>query len=139
VVERGSLENCWRRKALVGSNPTPSALQSAIPHRGWDCGVSCLIGVEVSSGQERSEKGCFEGPSFPSHPLQMGRSCTTKSSALIVAPPRLPLLRGRPAPAAWQPEVHTSFPPFSQLQQPDGGVCGDKKIGYEGDTDDFPS
>jgi hypothetical protein len=25
VVERGSLENCWRRKALVGSNPTPSA------------------------------------------------------------------------------------------------------------------
>jgi hypothetical protein len=26
VVERGSLENCWRRKALVGSNPTPSAL-----------------------------------------------------------------------------------------------------------------
>ena len=25
MVERGSLENCWRRKALVGSNPTPSA------------------------------------------------------------------------------------------------------------------
>jgi hypothetical protein len=25
AVERGSLENCWRRKALVGSNPTPSA------------------------------------------------------------------------------------------------------------------
>ena len=24
MVERGSLENCWRRKALVGSNPTPS-------------------------------------------------------------------------------------------------------------------
>jgi hypothetical protein len=28
VVERGSLENCWRRKALVGSNPTPSAVSS---------------------------------------------------------------------------------------------------------------
>jgi GGDEF domain-containing protein len=27
VVERGSLENCWRRKALVGSNPTPSVPQ----------------------------------------------------------------------------------------------------------------
>ena len=26
MVERGSLENCWRRKALVGSNPTPSAM-----------------------------------------------------------------------------------------------------------------
>lgn len=27
MVERGSLENCWRRKALVGSNPTPSAFE----------------------------------------------------------------------------------------------------------------
>jgi hypothetical protein len=33
VVERGSLENCWRRKALVGSNPTPSASgQVKIPY-----------------------------------------------------------------------------------------------------------
>ena len=30
VVERGSLENCWRRKALVGSNPTPSAVRAAL-------------------------------------------------------------------------------------------------------------
>ena len=27
MVERGGLENRWRRKALVGSNPTPSAWQ----------------------------------------------------------------------------------------------------------------
>jgi hypothetical protein len=33
VVERGSLENCWRRKALVGSNPTPSA--SSCPAYPW--------------------------------------------------------------------------------------------------------
>jgi hypothetical protein len=30
AVERGSLENCWRRKALVGSNPTPSARLAAL-------------------------------------------------------------------------------------------------------------
>ena len=30
VVERGSLENCWRRKALVGSNPTLSVKTSKI-------------------------------------------------------------------------------------------------------------
>jgi hypothetical protein len=40
-------------------------LQSAILHWYWDCAVSALICVEVSSGQEKSEKGCFEGSSFP--------------------------------------------------------------------------
>ena len=36
VVERGSLENCWRRKALVGSNPTPSApLNSSLKQRAY--------------------------------------------------------------------------------------------------------
>ena len=34
VVERGSLENCWRRKALVGSNPTPSASPERKPYWG---------------------------------------------------------------------------------------------------------
>ncbi len=26
----GSLENCWRRKSPVGSNPTPSAMYIAL-------------------------------------------------------------------------------------------------------------
>src|SRR5260221_14191834 len=34
VVERGSLENCWRRKALVGSNPTPSVFFASPLRRG---------------------------------------------------------------------------------------------------------
>ena len=30
----GSLENCWRRKSPVGSNPTPSAIKNSKAVRG---------------------------------------------------------------------------------------------------------
>jgi cellulose synthase (UDP-forming) len=53
VVERGSLENCWRRKALVGSNPTPSAQETAL-----ECRID-----RVTSG-EQTRAGRF----FDLHP-----------------------------------------------------------------------
>jgi hypothetical protein len=56
VVERGSLENCWRRKALVGSNPTPSVLSSVEASKGcsgtsslWQGPLRGLAGARISA------------------------------------------------------------------------------------------
>jgi hypothetical protein len=50
AVERGSLENCWRRKALVGSNPTPSAKASKIETGLGEVPAGCIAAKDDPSG-----------------------------------------------------------------------------------------
>ena len=68
MVERGSLENCWRRKALVGSNPTPSALQSAIRHE-LRLRLSTSLKARGQGGLTKVSEGLFlppfRSPTFP--------------------------------------------------------------------------
>jgi hypothetical protein len=60
VVERGSLENCWRRKALVGSNPTPSAESKLRPY--WNLSYWVPLIPEPSAAGYCSEDSGYDAP-----------------------------------------------------------------------------
>jgi hypothetical protein len=65
VVERGSLENCWRRKALVGSNPTPSAF-------GVPVGRVRSVRVEADAMSRKLDIGGTLSQAFSTYGSQAG-------------------------------------------------------------------
>jgi hypothetical protein len=68
VVERGSLENCWRRKALVGSNPTPSVftrvefLYRTRGHRAREAGTGRASDIDHTRAESISDARCIGQP-----------------------------------------------------------------------------